>query len=276
MLQCPCGTGGEWGDKMSMQHLPEGPAPEPALSDPNGTGRRRGRWTLSPRFWRPPSGRSHSARWRPAGCIFRVSVRPPSAPAIETIAPASAHFSAGRGGRIDRAITTLAMNDQDRSRVRTAVDSGKARLGWVTVSDALREDGDWVAVSGAGFARTSGFQIGRCWSPCPTRRARRSPSPAWWTEGEAESPCRFISAVGSSTSSRCNGARASRSRQNDDGRRLGAAFHAAHLVGIADASINLAVFLVACGAIVTTGLIIYKGLYRVATFRGGSWTCLIV
>ena len=52
---------------------------------------------------------------------------------------------------IDRAIATLAMSDQDRSRVRTAVTSGKARLGWVTVSDAQREDGDWVAVIGAGF-----------------------------------------------------------------------------------------------------------------------------
>ena len=34
------------------------------------------------------------------------------------------------------------------------------------------------------------------------------------------------------------------------------------LVGIAGASINLAVFLVACGAIVTIGLIVYKGLYQ--------------
>ena len=34
------------------------------------------------------------------------------------------------------------------------------------------------------------------------------------------------------------------------------------LVGIAGASINLAVFLVACGAIVTVGFIVYKGLYQ--------------
>jgi hypothetical protein len=51
----------------------------------------------------------------------------------------------------DRAIQMLGMSDADRAQVQQAVKSGKAQLGWITLSDFATEDGDWVTISGAGF-----------------------------------------------------------------------------------------------------------------------------
>jgi hypothetical protein len=137
---------------MSMQ-LPEGPRPQPMLEP--GPERAAG---AGPRWIAPIAAAALGVLVLGAVATGWVKIPgfgsgTPSSPAIETVAPGGTHklFQPVAAAEIDRAIATLAMSEQDRGRVRQAVSSGKARLGWVTVSDAQAEDGDWVAVSGAGF-----------------------------------------------------------------------------------------------------------------------------
>jgi hypothetical protein len=139
---------------MSMQQLPEGPPPEPALQPARGQpAAGGGRSWISPLLAAAVGALALGAVATGWVHIPGFGSGTPSAPVIETVAPASTHklFQPVAAAEIERAIATLAMSDQDRSRVRTAVNGGKARLGWVTVSDAMNEDGDWVAVTGAGF-----------------------------------------------------------------------------------------------------------------------------
>jgi hypothetical protein len=139
---------------MSMQQLPEGPAPEPALEPgraaPAAAGGRR--W-VSPVLAAVVGAVALGAVATGWIQIPGFGSSTPNAPAIQTVAPASTNslIKPVAASEIDRAIATLAMSEQERGRVRSAVNSGKTRLGWVTVSDAQAEDGDWVAVSGAGF-----------------------------------------------------------------------------------------------------------------------------
>jgi len=139
---------------MSMQQLPEGPAPEPALqSGRAATAAGGGRRWVSPVLAAAVGALVLGAVATGWIHIPGFGSSTPNAPAIQTVAPASTNslIKPVAAAEIDRAIATLAMSEQDRSRVRSAVSSGKTRLGWVTVSDAQAEDGDWVAVSGAGF-----------------------------------------------------------------------------------------------------------------------------
>jgi hypothetical protein len=69
-------------------------------------------------------------------------------------APATAGSSLIRpiaAGEADKAIGRLMMSGPEKEKVREEVADGKLRLGWITVSDNLDEDGDWVRVGGAGF-----------------------------------------------------------------------------------------------------------------------------
>jgi hypothetical protein len=52
---------------------------------------------------------------------------------------------------IGRAIALLTMADAEKAKVQVAVNSGKLKIGFVTVSDSDAEDGDWVSVSSGGF-----------------------------------------------------------------------------------------------------------------------------
>jgi hypothetical protein len=51
---------------------------------------------------------------------------------------------------LQRAIDATQLSDSEKARLRIEV-VGKTRLGWVTVSDSVEEDGDWVIVSSGGF-----------------------------------------------------------------------------------------------------------------------------
>jgi hypothetical protein len=43
------------------------------------------------------------------------------------------------------------MNSAEKERVSEEVSSGRLRLAWITLSDTLDEDGDWVRLAAAGF-----------------------------------------------------------------------------------------------------------------------------
>jgi hypothetical protein len=52
---------------------------------------------------------------------------------------------------IDKAIGLLMMSDAEKATVRTELAKGKLRIGWITVSDTMDEDGDWVRIAAAGL-----------------------------------------------------------------------------------------------------------------------------
>jgi hypothetical protein len=54
---------------------------------------------------------------------------------------------------LQKAIDAMHLPDSEKARLRVEVDLGKTRVGWVTVSDSVEEDGDWVTVSSGGFAQ---------------------------------------------------------------------------------------------------------------------------
>jgi hypothetical protein len=95
------------------------------------------------------------------GAVTTGVVNVPGLSTTETAGPAAITTTAPvqSGGLItpvsandtDKAIQMLAMSEPDRAKVQEAVKSGKARLGWITVSDSNVEDGDWVSITGAGF-----------------------------------------------------------------------------------------------------------------------------
>src|SRR5262245_25490013 len=43
------------------------------------------------------------------------------------------------------------MSDADKSKVRAELARGKLRIGWITVSDTMDEDGDWVRIAAGGL-----------------------------------------------------------------------------------------------------------------------------
>lgn len=51
----------------------------------------------------------------------------------------------------DKAIGLLMMSDAEKATVRTELAKGKLRIGWITVSDTMDEDGDWVRIAAAGL-----------------------------------------------------------------------------------------------------------------------------
>ena len=51
----------------------------------------------------------------------------------------------------DQAITQLLMTDAQKQQVREEVSRDRVRLAWITVSDNLTEDGDWIRLEAAGF-----------------------------------------------------------------------------------------------------------------------------
>jgi hypothetical protein len=54
---------------------------------------------------------------------------------------------------VQKAIDATQLSDSEKARLRVEVDLGKTRVGWVTVSDSIDEDGDWVTVSSGGFSQ---------------------------------------------------------------------------------------------------------------------------
>jgi hypothetical protein len=52
---------------------------------------------------------------------------------------------------INQAISHLLMSASEKERVREAVSSNHLRLAWITVSDSVAEDGDWIRLEAAGF-----------------------------------------------------------------------------------------------------------------------------
>lgn len=51
----------------------------------------------------------------------------------------------------DQAIAHLLMSDAQKDQVREEVSRDRLRLAWITVSDNLTEDGDWIRLDAAGF-----------------------------------------------------------------------------------------------------------------------------
>lgn len=69
---------------------------------------------------------------------------PPATHAASLMIPVTA-------AEVDGAIERLLMGDADKQRVREEVEDGRLRLAWITVSDTITEDGDWIRLEAAGF-----------------------------------------------------------------------------------------------------------------------------
>jgi hypothetical protein len=54
---------------------------------------------------------------------------------------------------LQKAIDGMLISNSEKARLRDETAAGKTRVGWVTVSDSVAEDGDWVIVSSAGFSQ---------------------------------------------------------------------------------------------------------------------------
>jgi hypothetical protein len=87
----------------------------------------------------PGFGPSHAPAPAPVAIEQVVPQRGPSL--IQPVAAAE----------LQKAIDGLLMADTDKAKVRGEINSGKTRIGWITVSDSVFEDGDWVTLSSAGF-----------------------------------------------------------------------------------------------------------------------------
>jgi hypothetical protein len=81
----------------------------------------------------------------PAPIAIEQTASHPSGPSlIQPIAAAA---------EMQKAVDSLLVTDTDKAKVRSEIASGKTRIGWITVSDSDAEDGDWVTLTGAGFAQ---------------------------------------------------------------------------------------------------------------------------
>ncbi len=71
---------------------------------------------------------------------------------------------------LHRAIDGMQLSDADKARLRTEMDSGKTRLGWVTVSDSVAETGTGWQSRQVASRRMFACSTGRRRSPSPTLR----------------------------------------------------------------------------------------------------------
>ena len=91
----------------------------------------------------PGFGPSHSTAPAPVA-IEQPLTQPDTGPGL---------ILAGPRRRVEQAIDAMLISDGEKAHLRTESASGKARIGWLSVSDSEAEDGDWVTVSAVGLSQ---------------------------------------------------------------------------------------------------------------------------